>query len=105
MRVTIDMIPYGFNNRITKETLVRITGQNERDVRRQLSELSEQYPLCLSSHWSGVFRPLPGERKYVEACRKETYSRGKNVFRRMKAYNAFLEDDLQPSLPVVEGAL
>ncbi len=50
MRVTIDMIPYGFNNRITKETLASVTGQDERSVRKQLSELAAQYPLCLSSH-------------------------------------------------------
>lgn len=102
MRVTIDMIPYGFNNRITKETLMSITSQEERSVRRQLSGLAAQYPLCLSSHWTGVFRPLPEEKNYVEVCRKETLSRGKNTFSRIKAYNTFLEDDVQPSLPVWE---
>lgn len=51
---------------------------------------------------TGVFRPLPEEKNYVEVCRKETLSRGKNTFGRIKAYNTFLEDDVQPSLPVWE---
>lgn len=102
MRITIDMIPYGFDNRITKETLVAITNQDERTVRRQLSELAALHPLCLSSKWKGVFRPLPSEKKYVEICKNETFSRGIKTFNRIKTYKVFLDDSLQPSLTVKE---
>lgn len=102
MRVTIDMIPYGFNNRITRETLISMTSQSDRAVRHQLSELAAKHPLCLSSHWKGVFRPLPSERDYVEICKAETLSRGKKTFNRIRAYKVFLDDDIQPSLTVKE---
>lgn len=71
MRVTIDMIPYGFNNRITRETLISITSQSDRAVRHQLSELAAKHPLCLSSHWKGVFRPLPKLYKFMRQLGKK----------------------------------
>ena len=98
MKVTIEMIPYGYANRITKETLISLTGQNERTVREQLSELACKYPLCLSSQWAGVFRPLPGERRYVEICKEETKNRGKSIFARLRAYEDFLAIEMQPTL-------
>ncbi len=102
MRVTIDMIPYGYNNRVTRESLSELTGASDREVRRCLSVLAAKHPLCLCSKWKGVFRPLPCEREYVEICKAETLSRGKNTFNRVKAYKVFLDDDLQPSLTVKE---
>lgn len=72
-----DLIPCGEENAVSVPTLAKILGTNERDVRKQVSNLRTQGELILSSA-RGYFRPATvGElRRFVSAMTK----RGRATF-------------------------
>lgn len=76
-KLLMDLIPRGEESAVSVPTLAKILGTNERDIRKQVSNLRTQGELILSSA-RGYFRPATvGElRRFVSAMTK----RGRATF-------------------------
>lgn len=90
MKMTIDMIPYGKVNAISREQLVRLTGLSDRDVRECISILRQKHPICSSSSYQGYFRPTEAEISEAEHTRNETAKRARALLSQLKTLNHFI---------------
>jgi biotin operon repressor len=52
----LNLIPYGKDNAITKEELMRITGLPERTIRKEIELLRKDHAIISSSHCKGYWR-------------------------------------------------
>lgn len=75
----LDFIPYGKDNAVTRQELVKLTGFDDRTVRNEIKKLrAEGEPILSSSHHVGYWRSdNPNE---IEGYLRECDSRCKALF-------------------------
>lgn len=75
----LDYIPFGKENAITRQELVRLTGLDDRTIRNEIKRLNrEGVPILSSSHTCGYWQS--DDVKELEAYIKETDSRRTSLY-------------------------
>lgn len=88
--MTIDMIPFGKENAITRRRLVEMTGLSDSQVRIELSKLKRTYPICSSARYQGYFRPRETEKEEAIATREELMNKAYTILSQMKTLTNFI---------------
>ena len=82
MKVFEDAVPFGHKNAISRKKLAETVGLSDRSIRNAINKSD-----CLIINvqdGKGYFRPLPEDRKLVEAWMKIFESRIKEEFKRLR---------------------
>ena len=73
--LTIDMIPYGRENAVTREQLCVLTGMTDRIMRKALHELRRDYCIINLQNGRGYFRPVETDGPLVKRFLKQERAR------------------------------
>lgn len=87
-----DLIPFEKRNAISREELCRITGLNDRDVRRLISEAKSERGAYIINIGNGYFFPTVEEALELQSYIKQEEAKAKSIFESIKDHKAFLED-------------
>jgi len=87
----VDYIPFGRKNAITRTRLMIVTGLNDRQIREQISQARRDTVILNMQDGKGYFRPLPEERKLVEAYARQETARLRSIGWSLKAARKMLK--------------
>lgn len=87
----VDYIPFGRKNAITRTRLMIVTGLNDRQIREQISQARRDTVILNVQDGKGYFRPLPEERKLVEAYARQETARLRSIGWSLKAARKMLK--------------
>lgn len=73
--LTIDMIPFGRENAVTREELCRITGMSDRIMRKSLHDLRRDHCIINLQNGRGYFRPGEDDGPLVKRFLKQERAR------------------------------
>lgn len=88
-----DYIPFGIDNAIRREELVKLTGLSDNKIRMHIASATRKGVLIINlGDGSGYFRPnkdeLPFVRRYYNSERNRTIA----IHKKMKALSAWIAD-------------
>ena len=75
-----DYIPYGKENAVTREELVRRTGISDRNIREMIAKARRTTLILNLQDGKGYYRPTKEERADVERFVKQEKSRAMHIF-------------------------
>ncbi|WP_347993490.1 hypothetical protein [uncultured Eubacterium sp.] len=87
----VDYIPFGRENAVTRTQLRIMTGLNDRQIREQISQARRDTVILNMQDGKGYFRPLPEERKLVEAYARQETARLRSIGWSLKAARKMLK--------------
>lgn len=93
-----EYIPFGFENRVSRDSLVALTGLSDATIRHLISEAKELRGviICSSCHYVGYFRPrrnIPSEVEMAKSCLKELNTKAFTILGQQKAFKKFIDED------------
>lgn len=91
MKDILDVIPFGFNNAVTRSELGFMLGAPDREIRAAIEAAStREHPII--NVGTGYFRPTKDDVEYVRQYMHSTRNRYKALVKRMKALDMYLQD-------------
>ena len=91
-----DLIPYGRENAVTRQTLCVLTGLNDRVIRNEITKLRRNIPILNLQDGSGYYMPrCDNESEMCELKRfiNQESKRARSIFYSLKGAKEFLKEN------------